>query len=84
MNQVIYSQLSVATVVGTDHHLLKIFEDMKDRNASWKSICEWYDGYVIKNDTIEWIMSNTRDIMPPIIIKCIKLHKQLPSLIQRT
>ena len=42
---------------GAAHHLVKIFEDMKDVNAAWKSIFEWYDGDVMKNKSAESLRS---------------------------
>ena len=57
MNWIVYSQLSVATVGGTAHHLVKIFEDTKNWNVVWKSMYEWYDGDVIKNETAESLRS---------------------------
>ena len=41
MNQIVYSQLAVATVGGTDLHLVKLFEDSKDGFSAWESMCEW-------------------------------------------
>ena len=38
---------------GISHHMVKKFEDMKDGNTAWKSMCEWNDGYVINNETAE-------------------------------
>ena len=40
INHIIYSQLAVATVGGTAHHMVKISEDKKYGNAVWKSMCE--------------------------------------------
>ena len=57
MNRIFYSQLAVATVGGTAHHLVKIFEDTKNWNVVWKSMYEWYDGDVIKNETAESLRS---------------------------
>ena len=51
MNPIVYLQLSVATVGGTSHHMVKRFEDTKDGNAALKSMCEWYDVNVINNKT---------------------------------
>ena len=48
MNRIIYLQLAVATMVGTAHHLVELFEYIKDGNVYWKSMCECYDGDVIK------------------------------------
>ena len=48
MNQIVYSQLSAATVGGTTRNLLKRFEDTKNGNTDLQSMCEWYDRDVIK------------------------------------
>ena len=63
MNRVVYSQLAVATVDGTAHHLVKQFEHIKDGNAAWAALCEWYDGDVVRNETAETLrdkLENTR------------------------
>jgi hypothetical protein len=51
MNRVVYAQLYVATLEGTAHHLVKQHKSTKDGNASWKSLCDWFDGDIIKNET---------------------------------
>ena len=51
VNQIVYSWLAVTTVGSTVHHLVKSFKNTKDGDFTCKSIFEWYDGYVIKNDT---------------------------------
>ena len=53
MNQVVYSQIAVTTVVGTAHHLIKQHEDDKNGYGSWNDLCEWYDGYAVKNKTAD-------------------------------
>ena len=53
-NRIVYYQLAMATVGGTYNHLVKIFEDKKDGNEARKSMCEWYDRDVIKNETAEF------------------------------
>ena len=50
-NHIVYPQLAMKTVGGTAHHLVKRFEDTKDGNAAWESMCEWYGRDVIKNET---------------------------------
>jgi hypothetical protein len=65
MNRVVFAQLYVATVDGTAHHLVKKHEGQKDGNAAWKSLCEWFDGDIIKNETSETIRSR---------IEGLKLH----------
>ena len=41
----------MATMVGTDQHLVKIFKDNNNGKSDWNSICEWHDVYVIQNET---------------------------------
>ena len=53
LNKVVYSQLSVATVDGNAHHLVKEHEKTKDIFACWLSLCTWYDGDTVKNETSE-------------------------------
>jgi hypothetical protein len=55
MNAIVYSQLAVATVDGNAHHLIKQHEDEKDGYGAWRSLLEWFDGDIIKNDTAETI-----------------------------
>jgi hypothetical protein len=57
MNRVVYAQLYVATVDGTAHHLIKQHDVNKDGNATWKLLCEWFDGDWIRNETAETIRS---------------------------
>ena len=47
MYRIVYSQLAMSTVGGTSHNLVNIFEDAKNGNEAWKSMCEWSDGNVI-------------------------------------
>jgi hypothetical protein len=54
----VYSQLFVATVDGTAHHLVK-------GHAAWVSLCNWFDGDIIKNKTAETRRSR---------IEALKLH----------
>ena len=49
MNWVVYSQLIVATIGGTAHHLIKQYEDNKNGYGSRNALCEWYDGNSVKN-----------------------------------
>eukprot|EP00957_Ditylum_brightwellii_P176166 13414037-Ditylum_brightwellii.AAC.1 len=48
MNRIVYSQLSVATTVGTTYHLVKQFEKEKDGHAAWSTFVEWFDGDVMR------------------------------------
>eukprot|EP00957_Ditylum_brightwellii_P059031 4477292-Ditylum_brightwellii.AAC.1 len=50
-NRVVFSQLSVATSGGTVFHLVKNFEDEKDRHAAWQALVEWFDGDILKAET---------------------------------
>ena len=48
MNLIVYSQLAVVTAGGTDNCMVRILEDNKNGNASWKSMYEWENGYLKK------------------------------------
>ena len=50
-NKIGYAQLSVATVSGTAHHLVKQFETSKNGNMAWEALVEWFDGDAIRNET---------------------------------
>ena len=52
-NKIVYSQLSVATVSGTAHHLVKQFETSKNGNMAWEALLEWFDGDAIRNETAD-------------------------------
>lgn len=39
-NKVVYSQLSVTTVGGNSHHLVKRWEGDKDGHSAWIALCE--------------------------------------------
>ena len=51
MNRVVYSQLAVATVGGTAHRLVKQHEDDNNGYGACNTLCEWYYGYAVKNET---------------------------------
>ena len=53
MNLVVYSQLAASTVDGVAYHLVQKYEPSKDGHAAWQSLCEWYDGDTIQNETAE-------------------------------
>jgi hypothetical protein len=53
MNAIVYSQLAVATVDSTAHHLIKQFEDTRKGYEAWKALTNWYNGDVIQNETAE-------------------------------
>eukprot|EP00957_Ditylum_brightwellii_P035991 2726652-Ditylum_brightwellii.AAC.1 len=53
-NRVVFLQLSVATSEGMAFHLVKQFEDEKDRYAALQALMEWFDGDVLKTE-----MANT-------------------------
>ena len=57
MNRLVYSQLAVATVVGTTHHLVKKYEEAKNRNSASNALCEWNDGGYIKNEKSDSLRS---------------------------
>ena len=54
MNLVVYSQFSIATVIGTVHHLIKQYEDDNNGYRAWNAYCERYDwdSVIIKKQTI--------------------------------
>ena len=49
--RVVYHKSAVATIGGTEHHLVKKHEDNKDGYAAWNALCEWYYGDAAKNET---------------------------------
>ena len=49
MNQVVYSQLTVVTILGTAHHLIKKDENNKNGYGAWNALSECYDGGAVKN-----------------------------------
>eukprot|EP00957_Ditylum_brightwellii_P196099 14941919-Ditylum_brightwellii.AAC.1 len=51
----VFSQLSVATSRGTAHHLVKQHNEDKDGYALWQSLIEWFDGDVLKAETVDTI-----------------------------
>jgi hypothetical protein len=55
MNTIVYSQLAVATVDGSAHHLVKQHEDERDGYKAWNSLLEWFDGDNIRNETADMI-----------------------------
>ena len=62
-NRVVYGQLSVATVDGTAHHLVKKYSKTKDGHAAWKALVDWYDGDSVKNETAEEIRSKIDNLV---------------------
>ena len=61
-NRVVYGQLSVATVDGTAHHLVKRYSKTKDGHAAW-ALIDWYDGNSVKNETAEEIRSKIDNLV---------------------
>ena len=51
MNQVVYSQIAVATITGTVCHLVKLHEDNMNGDGAWNNLCECYDGGAVNNKT---------------------------------
>ena len=47
---VVYYQLEVATVGGTEHHLVKQHKENNYGYVAWNPLCEWYDGGAVKNE----------------------------------
>jgi hypothetical protein len=70
MNKVVFSQLSVSTVDGTAHHLIKVHEGLKDGHAAWIALCEWYDGDAMKNETSESLRTK---------LETLRLHSGLTA-----
>ena len=55
MNQVIFSQLSVATVGVSSHHLTKQYENDNNGYGGWNALCEWYNADYLKNETEDYL-----------------------------
>ena len=53
LNKVVFAQLLLATVEGTAYHLVHKHKDDINRNAAWELLKEWYDGNVLKYETVE-------------------------------
>ena len=53
----VYSQLSVADVGGSAHHITKKHEDDKNGYVAWNSLYECYDGDAVKNETVDSLIS---------------------------
>jgi hypothetical protein len=70
MNKAVFSQLSVSTVDGTAHHLIKVHEGLKDGHAAWIALCEWYDGDAMKNETSESLRTK---------LETLRLHSGLTA-----
>ena len=51
MNRVVYSQLTVATIGVTAHHLIKKHEEDENGYGAWSDLWVWYDGDDVKNET---------------------------------
>ena len=74
-NRVVYFQLAVATIVGTEHHLVKQHEDIKNGYGSWKAFCECYYGGATKNETSGSLKSKFGNLPYYIGIQCSTVHK---------
>ena len=57
INQLVYSQLEVATIGWTAYHIIKKYEDDKDGYGAWNDLCEWYDGGAVRNKTSDSLRS---------------------------
>ena len=55
MSRVVYSQLGVATVGRTAHHLIKQHDDNKDEYGVWNALREWHDGGSVKNEIADYL-----------------------------
>ena len=51
INQVVYSQLAVGKVWGTERHLAKEHENNKNLYGACNNMCKWYDEDDVKNKT---------------------------------
>ena len=60
LNKVVYSQLSVATMDGNEHHMVKKHKRTKNGHACWQSLITWYDGDTIKNETSKDIREKSK------------------------
>ena len=55
--QVVYSHLEVATVGGTEYHLIKKYEDDKNGYGAQNALCDWYDRDAVKNKAVDYLRS---------------------------
>ena len=62
LNKIVYSQLSVATVDGNAHHLVKKHERTKNGHECWQSLLTWYDGDTVRNETSEDIRGKIENL----------------------
>ena len=53
MNRVVFSQLSLSTVDGIAHHLVKRHKSTRDVHSARNSLCDWYDWNTVKNKNAE-------------------------------
>eukprot|EP00957_Ditylum_brightwellii_P044584 3380778-Ditylum_brightwellii.AAC.1 len=61
LNQVVYLQLTVATLGGTAYHLVKAHEKEKDEYEAWQLLLEWYDGDELENKTANLLRARLDD-----------------------
>ena len=61
MNQAVYSQLALATVRGSAHHLIKQHGDNRNEYGAWNAFREWYDGDSVKNKAVDSLKSKFED-----------------------
>ena len=54
INRVVYSHLSVATLGGTAHHLIKKHDNNKNGYGAWNALFEWYNGYYVNNKAVDF------------------------------
>ena len=63
MNKIVYSQLSVATVDGTAHHIVMNHAESKNGYQAWKDLVQWYEGDSVRNETAEDLRSKMENLL---------------------
>ena len=61
-DKLIFSLLANATVDGTAYHLVKDHEDDKSGHEAWASLCEWFDGEEIREETADDLRSKINNL----------------------
>ena len=63
MNKIVYSQLSVATVDGTAHHIVMNYAESKNEYQAWKDLVQWYEGDSVRNEIAEELRSKMENLL---------------------
>ena len=63
MNKIVYSQLSVATVDGTTHHIVMNHAESKNGFQAWKDLVQWYEGDSVRNETAEDLQPKMENLL---------------------